>query len=462
MVSAASMSRSTSPAPTEGSWSTSPTSSRCAPGGTALISLLARIRSSMLASSTTIRSASSGWSRSKLGSPPGRSCSSRCTVVAGCPDSSVSRFAARPVGAASTIFARFAAANVITDLTVNDLPQPGPPVSTATRCVSASRTACSCSGGQLRPGPGPQPRQRLAPVDRRRRRASGPPAWSSSRSRAAASDGLGAVERHQIHRRDRPAADARVGHRFADHPLGGGQLGQAGADQVGGHAEDLRGVGEQVRLGQVAVPVVGGLGQRVLDAGLHPLRAVVRDPDRLGDRVGGLEPDPPHLGGQPVRLVAHHRDRRVAVLLVDPHRQRGGHPDALQEDHHLLDGLLLLPRPPDHRRAFRAQPGHLDQPPRLLLDHPQRVHAEVPDDPAGGPRPDPLDQPRAEVAFDALDRGRQHRGVRVDLELPPVPAGASPTGPTSRRLSPGCTPSSAPTTVSRSVPERSVATRAIV
>jgi hypothetical protein len=72
-------------------------------------------------------------------------------VVAGCPDSSVSRFAARPVGAASTIFARFAAANVITDLTVNDFPQPGPPVSTATRCVSANRTACSCSAANSAP-----------------------------------------------------------------------------------------------------------------------------------------------------------------------------------------------------------------------------------------------------------------------------------------------------------------------
>src|SRR5205814_6805728 len=114
-----------------------------APGGTALISLLARIRSSMLDSSTTTRSASSGLSRSKDGSPPGRSCSSRCTVVAGCPDSSVNRFAARPVGAASTIFARFAAASVMIDLAVNDLPQPGPPGSTATLEVGASRAACS-------------------------------------------------------------------------------------------------------------------------------------------------------------------------------------------------------------------------------------------------------------------------------------------------------------------------------
>ena len=187
----------------------------------------------MLASSTTIRSASIGWSRSKLGSPPGRSCSSRCTVVAGCPDSSVNRFAARPVGAASTIFARFAAASVITDLTVNDLPQPGPPVSTATRCVSASRTACSCSAASS------------APV-RARSQANALPQSTAPKAgirsagvvdepqQGGGQRGLGAVERHQIHRRDRPALDAGVRDGFADHPLGGGKLGQAGTDQVGG------------------------------------------------------------------------------------------------------------------------------------------------------------------------------------------------------------------------------------
>ena len=323
MVSAASTSRSTSPAPTEGSWSTSPTSSRCAPGGTALISLLARIRSSMLASSTTIRSASSGWSRSKLGSPPGRSCSSRCTVVAGCPDSSVSRFAARPVGAASTIFARFAAANVITDLTVNDLPQPGPPVSTATslgqrqphRLLLLRRPAPPRCGRAARPAP--------CPSRPRRRRASGPPARADSRSSAAASAVSARWNGTRYTAGIVPPSVLGLGTGSRITPSVGGQLGQAGADQIGGHAEDLRGVGEQVRLRQVAVPVVGGLGQRVLEAGLHPLRAVVRDPDRLGDRVGGLEPDPPHLGGQPVRLIPHHARstrRRTSCRSAPPAR----------------------------------------------------------------------------------------------------------------------------------------------
>ena len=272
-------------------------------------------------------------------------------------------------------------------------------------------------GGQLRAGAGPQPGQRLIPVEG----AEGGhpiPRCGPEPQQGGGQRGLGPVKRHQIHCRDPRAADAGDG--FTDHPLGRGEVGQAAADQIRGHPEDRRGVGKQVRLGQVAVAVVGGLRQRVLNAGLHPPGAVVRDPHRLRDGVGGPEADPPHLGGQPVRLMPNDGDGPVAVLLVDPHRQRGGHPDALQEDHHLLDGLLLLPRLPDHRGAFGPQARDLDQPLWLLLDHPQGVHAEVPDNPGGGPRPDPLDQTGAQVAFDALDGGRQHRGVRVDLELPSV------------------------------------------
>ncbi|CAM5719556.1 hypothetical protein STENM223S_06983 [Streptomyces tendae] len=50
---------------------------------------------------------------------------------ASAPVSSASRLAARPVGAASTTFACLARASSTMDRTVNDLPQPGPPVRTA-------------------------------------------------------------------------------------------------------------------------------------------------------------------------------------------------------------------------------------------------------------------------------------------------------------------------------------------
>ena len=161
-VPAVSRSRSTSPAPTEGSWSTSPTSSRCAPGGTALTSLLARIRSTIEVSSTTTRLASSGVVASNEGSPPGRSWSRRWMVAASCPVSSASRLAARPVGAASTTLAPLARASATTERTVKLFPQPGPPVSTATREVSASRTASSCSGASGAPARPRRPRSQAS------------------------------------------------------------------------------------------------------------------------------------------------------------------------------------------------------------------------------------------------------------------------------------------------------------
>lgn len=72
-------------------------------------------------------------------------------MEASAPVSSESRLAARPVGAASSTLAFLARASSTTDRTVKDLPQPGPPVSTATLRVSASCTACCCSGASSAP-----------------------------------------------------------------------------------------------------------------------------------------------------------------------------------------------------------------------------------------------------------------------------------------------------------------------
>ena len=63
----------------------------------------------------------------------------------------MSRFAARPVGAVSTILAFLVAARVTIDRTVKLFPQPGPPVSTATFSVNATRTAAACSGASSVP-----------------------------------------------------------------------------------------------------------------------------------------------------------------------------------------------------------------------------------------------------------------------------------------------------------------------
>ena len=79
-------SASTCPGPTEGSWSTSPTSSSAARCGTARSSACASGTSSMLVSSTTSRSHSSGRSSSRLNPPVfGSVSSSRWMVLAPSP-----------------------------------------------------------------------------------------------------------------------------------------------------------------------------------------------------------------------------------------------------------------------------------------------------------------------------------------------------------------------------------------
>jgi hypothetical protein len=149
--------------------------------------------------------------------------------------------AARPVGAASTIVAPLARASSTTERTVKDLPQPG----------------------ELGAGPAAQPAEGLVPVD------GGEPGEAVGPGGVQAQEGVsqgpfGLIEGRQVDGGDlrcglsRPGPGRR-GHLFAHHPVGGGQLVQARGDQVGGHVEDLGGVGDQVGRGQVAVPVVGGL-----------------------------------------------------------------------------------------------------------------------------------------------------------------------------------------------------------
>ena len=104
------------------------------------------------------------------------------------------------------------------------------------------------------------------------------------------------MKRHQVHRRDRAGGGiAAVGDGFTDDPLVANELIQAGVDQLSVDLQDLGGVADQVRLGEIAVPVIGGLGEGVLQSGFDPLGTVVRDPDRLGDRIRGPKADAPHL-----------------------------------------------------------------------------------------------------------------------------------------------------------------------
>ncbi len=130
------MSRSTSPGPTDGSWSGSPTRRTCAPSSTAATRAAASHVSHIDTSSQTTRSCGSFSSQPYRNTNPppgtGRASSSLWTVVAGRPTSSSIRLAARPVGAHSATLRSASSAARTTSWTVRVLPVPGPPVSTDT------------------------------------------------------------------------------------------------------------------------------------------------------------------------------------------------------------------------------------------------------------------------------------------------------------------------------------------
>jgi len=92
----------------------------------------------------------------------------------------------------------------------------------------------------------------------------------------------------------------------------------------------------------------------------------------------------------------------------------------LQEDHDLLDLLLLLPGDLQAVDAHRAHAGDFHQAFRAFFDHLQRLQAKMIDDTAGGHRADAFDQPTAEILAHAFDGGRKLDGVGTHVKLAAV------------------------------------------
>jgi hypothetical protein len=226
--------------------------------------------------------------------------------------------------------------------------------------------------------------------------------------------------------RPRLAGGLVVGEGLDVDLLFGRQALDALGHQVRRHIEDAGALVDELALGGVDVAVVGHLAEGVGDAGLDSLGAVVGQAQLAGDLVGGEKADAVDVAGQAVGVVAHDVDAGIAVGLEDAHGVGGADVVALQEEHDLLDGLLLLPGPLDDGGAVHAHAQDLAQAPRLLLDDAQGVQLEAAHDAPGGHRADALDQARAKVFFDAGGGGGQDGGVALDLELAAVAGVAGP------------------------------------
>ena len=136
--------------------------------GTAFIRDCIKRTSTIELSSMTSRSQSRGFSSLRLKPKAlGSNSSSRWMVLASMPVASVMRLAARPVGAQSSSFTRFAARMRRIELTMVVLPTPGPPVITMTFDLSARRIASAWLGASVRAVRFLDPRQRLVGIDLR-------------------------------------------------------------------------------------------------------------------------------------------------------------------------------------------------------------------------------------------------------------------------------------------------------
>ena len=167
-------------------------------------------------------------------------------------------------------------------------------------------------------------------------------------------------------------------------------------DQLLRHLQQLARERHELLLGQAAVPLLHGLGEREGDAGAHPDHGRALDAELGGDLVGGAEADAADVAGQPVGVLGDDPHRVRAVGLVDAHRPRGADAVRVQEQHDLADHLLLRPAGDDARGPLRADAGDLAQAVRLLLDQVEHRFAEGAHQLLGvdGPMPRIMPEPR--------------------------------------------------------------------
>jgi hypothetical protein len=124
------------------------------------------------------------------------------------------------------------------------------------------------------------------------------------------------------------------------------------------------------------------------------------------------------VGRIPVRVLRDELDGVGAVGLEDPHGAGRADAVGMQEQHDLADDLLVRPAGDDPLGALRPDAGDLPEPARLLLDDVEHGLAERLHEPLAVDRADALDQARAEVALDALERGDDDPRVYQALALP--------------------------------------------
>src|SRR3984893_13067346 len=116
------------------------------------------------------------------------------------------------------------------------------------------------------------------------------------------------------------------------------------------------------------MPFVHCLGESVGNAGAHTDQRGLLDAELSRDLIGGAEADAADVASQALGVLRNELDGLGAVGFVDAHRARASNAVAGQDKHGLADDLVTGPTANDALRPLQANPRHLPQAARLLLD----------------------------------------------------------------------------------------------
>src|SRR6266568_3738786 len=117
----------------------------------------------------------------------------------------------------------------------------------------------------------------------------------------------------------------------------------------------------------------------MVDASPRPVERVSRNPNFLGDLVGGREADPIDVLRQHVWIAPHLFDCLLAVGLEDAHRPAGADAVAVQEQHDFPYLSCFLPCVRDPLPALGADAIDSLQFGGPLLDYGENLGSESPD-----------------------------------------------------------------------------------
>src|SRR6266446_7691543 len=117
------------------------------------------------------------------------------------------------------------------------------------------------------------------------------------------------------------------------------------------------------------MPFIHRLCERIGDPGTYADQCRLFDAQLARDLVRRAEADASDIASQPIGVLRYEPNGISAVSFVDAHRARRADAVAVQEQHDLPNHLLLCPASDNALRALWADPGHLTQATRFLLDH---------------------------------------------------------------------------------------------